>query len=163
MSTEQAMIGERAELLAKVALTRRMNITVHPFADHRDRDLDLLCTIHENKVKGFLPFGVLVWGTSKELAQGGDVSSIARQKLKDQDTRYFLPVIILVFSMHNDAAFFSWLVQPDPLSEGKLRQFTRPIFRPFTTKHLDVIVKNVVEWYARRTSDVEHVEMETDR
>jgi hypothetical protein len=105
----------------------------------------------------------MVWGTTKELTHGGDVSPIARQKLKDQDARYFFPVIILVFSMHNDAAFFSWLVQPDPSSDGKLRHFTKPIFRPFTAKHLDMVVKNVVDWYAKKTGDIEHVEMENDR
>lgn len=163
MSVGQQIIGERAELLARVALTRRMNVAIHSFGDQGDGALDLICTIREDEVKGFLPFGVMVWGTAKELNHGGDVSSITRLKLKDHDTRYFLPVIILVFSMQNDAAYFSWLVQPDPSSEGKLRHFTKPIFRPFTAKQLDIVVKSIVDWYAKKTEEIEHVEMEPDR
>jgi len=87
MSSENAMVGERAELLAKVALTRRLNVTVHPFGDKADNTLDLVCTIRDDDVKGFLPFGVLVWGTARELAHGGDVSLIVPQKLKAQDNR----------------------------------------------------------------------------
>jgi hypothetical protein len=163
MNAEQEMIGERAELLARVALTRRMNVTVHPFDEGGAAALDLICTIRDDDLKGFLPFGVMVWGTAKVLAHGGDVSPIAQQKLKHRDTRYFFPVIILVFSMHNDAAFFSWLVQPDPSTDGKLRHFTNPVFRSFTTKQLDMIVKSVVNWYANRTEDIEHVEMESNQ
>jgi len=62
--------------------------------------------------------------------------------------------------MNNHAPFFFWLVQPD--GGGKLRHFTKPIFRPYTTRHLDMVVKSVVEWYTNRISDIEYVEMETD-
>jgi hypothetical protein len=148
MSAENAMASERAELLARVALTRRLNVSVHPFDEKSEAGIDLICTIRDDDVRGFLPFGVMVWGTTKPLAHGGDVSPIARQRLKGHDTTYFLPIIILVFSMEDDAAFFSWLVQPDP-EAGKLLLHPRPIFRPFTTKHLDTVVTTVVEWYRR--------------
>jgi hypothetical protein len=138
-----------------------MNVTVHPFDDKGSDALDLICTIRDDAVKGFLPFGVMVWGTDKELAHGGDVSPLARQKLKDVSSSYYMPVIILVFSMHDDAAFFSWLVKPDH-TDGKLRQFTKPIFRPFTAKHLDFVVSSVVNWYAKKMDDVEHQATETD-
>jgi hypothetical protein len=151
------MAQERAELLARVALTRRLNVRVHPFGDKDDVGVNLICTVYDDSVKGFLPFGVMVWGTTKPLAQGGDVSPIARQRLKSHVTTFFLPVIILAFSMHDDAGFFSWLVEPDP--EGrKLILHTRPIFRPFTTKHLDLVVKTVVEWYWRIGSELMEVE-----
>jgi hypothetical protein len=153
VTTEQNLIGKRAELLARVNLTRRMNVTVHPFDVGGADQLDLICTIRDDTVKGFLPFGVLVWGTAKELAHGGDVSPLVRQRLKAQDTKYFLPVIILVFSMHNDAGFFSWLAEPDR-QNGKLVLHTKPIFRPFTSKHLDTVVGDVVDWYQRMGSAI---------
>ena len=148
MSSESAMVGERAELLARVALTRRLNVDVHPFSDKGDIGIDLICTIRDETLKGFLPFGVVVWGTARPLTHGGEVSAIARQKLRTQDTAFFLPVIILVFSMHNDAAFFSWLAQPDPES-GKLILAEKPVFRPFTLKHLDWVIDRVVAWYRK--------------
>jgi hypothetical protein len=148
MSSESAMVGERAELLARVALTRRLNVDVHPFGDNGDTGIDLICTIRDDTMKGFLPFGVVVWGTARPLTHGGEVSAIARQKLKAQDTTFFLPVIILVFSMHNDAAFFSWLAEPDPES-GKLILADKPVFRPFTLKHLDWVIDRVVAWYRK--------------
>jgi hypothetical protein len=146
MSTESMMVGERAELLARVTLTRRLNVSVHPFDEGGEAGLDLICTVRDDNVKGFLPFGVMVWGTAKPLTHGGEVSPIARQRLKGHDTTYFLPVIILVFSMQDDAAYFSWLAEPDR-ETGKLIMHTKPVFRPFTTKHLDMVIGAVVGWY----------------
>jgi hypothetical protein len=160
MSTESVMVGERAELLARVALTRRLNVSVHSFGDNGNSGIDLICTVRDDSVKGFLPFGVMVWGTARPLTHGGEVSPIARQKLKSQDTTFFLPVMILVFSMHDDAAFFSWLVEPDP-EEGKLILHTRPVFSSFTIKHLDMVVRAVVGWYQKVGSAL--VEAEADR
>ena len=140
-----------------MALTRRLNVSVHPFGDKDGVGINLICTVQDDDVKGFLPFGVMVWGTPKPLAQGGDVLPIARQRLKGHVTTFFLPVIILVFSMHDDAGFFSWLVEPDP--EGrKLILHTKPNFRPFTTKHLELVVETVVEWYRRIGSVLMEVE-----
>jgi hypothetical protein len=157
MNAENAIVGERAKLLATVALTRRLNVSVHSFGDRGDVGIDLICTIRDDDVKGFLPFGVMVWGTPKPLAHGGDVSPIARQRLKGHVTTFFLPVIILVFSMHDDAGFFSWLVEPN--SDGrKLILHTKPIFRPFTTKHVDLVVDTVVEWYQKIGSVIMEVE-----
>jgi hypothetical protein len=84
----------------------------------------------------------------RPLTHGGEVSVIARQKLKTQDTMFFLPVVILVFSMQNDAAFFSWLAEPDPES-GKLILADKPVFRPFTLKHLDSMIDSIVTWYRK--------------
>jgi hypothetical protein len=146
--TESAIVGERAELLARVALTRRLNVDVHPFDEMHATGIDLVCTIRDETVNGFLPFGVLVWGTARPLTDGADVSAIARQKLKTQDRTFFLPVLILAFSMHNDAAFFAWLAEPDPKS-GKLILANKPVFRPFTLKQLDGVIDAVVAWYRK--------------
>ena len=63
MSGESALVSERAELLARVFLTRRMNVEVHDFDSKGERGIDLICTIRDEDVNGFLPFGVIVWGT----------------------------------------------------------------------------------------------------
>ncbi len=162
MSTESAMIGERAELLARVALTRRLNVDVHPFADKGETGIDLICTIRDETLKGFLAFGVVVWGTATPLTHGGEVAPIARQKRKFHETTFFLPVIILVFSMHNDAAYFSWLAQPDAES-GKLIVAEKPIFRPFTVKHLNSVIDSVVAWYRKVGAELIEVAAETEK
>src|SRR4051812_34675693 len=113
MNQENSMVEQRSELLARVFLTRRLNINVHPFGDKADEGIDFICTLNHDRVEGFLPFGVLVWGTAKELATEADATAFGRQKKKaiKQET-FFIPVIVLLFSMHNDEGYFSWLVEP---------------------------------------------------
>src|SRR5438105_4159880 len=90
------MIGRRSELLANVVLTRRLNIDVHSFGT-KDDGPDLLCTIRpdpEEEIHGFLPFGVFVWGTSKELASVQEATRFARsQRAKIRKEVFVMPVI----------------------------------------------------------------------
>ena len=77
---DKAMIEKRSELLARVALTRGLNVDVHPFADSPDTGIDLICTIRpdpDDEVHGFLPFAVIVWGTAKELATEDEATKSA--------------------------------------------------------------------------------------
>ena len=76
MSTQTDLADERALLLARVSLTRRLNVDVHPF-EGRDDGLDLICTVRDNRARGFLQFGVMVWGTAKERCQAAMAFAIA--------------------------------------------------------------------------------------
>src|SRR5215470_10069126 len=91
MSPQADMIGRRAELLARVVLTRRLNIDVFPLDTGGDMGLDYLCSIRDEKIPGFLPFGVLVWGTSDELNTSEDAAKHVRAKRKKlhKRNRYF--------------------------------------------------------------------------
>ena len=144
------MIGHRSELLARVVLTRRLNIDVVPFEEGGEMALDFLCTIRDGKVPGFLLFGVVVRGTATELHGPEDVAkhlSSFRKKLKSR-TRYFIPVIVLVFSMHKDEAFFSWLVEPCE-DTGQLVEVSDLEFKEFDLKELDRMTRRITNWYKR--------------
>jgi hypothetical protein len=149
MSTESALVGERSELLARVALTRRLNIDVLNFGAKSDQGIDMIGTIKDQEVQGFLPFGVVVWGTTGALETSAEADHFGRKKVKDlKDTSYFMPVIALLFSMQNDEAYFAWLVEPDTKS-GRLMNWARPHFKPFGQKQLDLMIRKIVNWYGR--------------
>lgn len=145
------MIERRSELLATVVLTRRLNIDVHPFGTQDDSP-DLICTIRpdpEEEVHGFLPFGVFVWGTSKELANEQEANRFARsQRAKIHKEPFLMPVIILLFSMKKDEAYFAWLVEPCEDS-AKLMRLPEPQFAAFDGKQLDRMISRIKKWYER--------------
>lgn len=143
-------IGHRSELLARVVLTRRLNIDVVPFNEGGEMGLDFLCTIRDEKVRGFLLFGVVVRGTAAELRTPEDVTkhvSSFRKKPKSR-TRYFIPVIALAFSMHKDEAFFAWLVEPCE-DTGQLVEVSDLEFKEFDLKELDRMTRRITNWYKR--------------
>jgi hypothetical protein len=155
-TTTLDMIGKRSELLANVVLTRRLNIDVHTFGTDHDSP-DLICTIHadpEEKVHGFLPFGVFVWGTAKELASEQEATRFARsQRAKIRKEAFLMPVIVLLFSMRKDEAYFAWLVEPCKDSP-KLMHLTDLDFTPFDGKQLDRMISRIKKWYQRMQTTI---------
>jgi hypothetical protein len=152
------MIGRRSELLARVVLTRRLNIDVHPFSDTADAGIDLICTIRpdpDDEVHGFLPFGVIVWGTAKELATADKATKYARsrRKARSPKTQYYMPVIVLLFSMQKDESYFSWLVKPGQDS-NKLLDLTELDFTLFDNRQFDKMVNTIKKWYRRLTTTI---------
>jgi hypothetical protein len=145
------MVGRRSELLATVVLTRRFNIDVHSFGA-KDDGPDLICTIRPDpgeKVHGFLPFGVVVWGTAKELASEQEATRFARsQQAKIRKEMFLLPLIVLLFSMKKDEAYFAWLVEPCKDSP-KLMHLTELDFTSFDAKQLDSMISKIKKWYER--------------
>lgn len=149
MSSEAKMVFQRAELLARVALTKRLNVDVHEFDGGRDTGIDLICTIRDEDIKGFLPFAVMVWGRSTEIVNEHDAATFARPKLKAiKDTTFYLPVIGLLFSMYRDEGYYCWIAKPDR-ETGKLARINDADFSPLTTKTLDSVIYQVVEWYKK--------------
>ena len=150
------MVGRRSELLANVVLTRRLNINVHSFGKSDDAP-DLICTIHpdpEEKIRGFLPFGVFVWGTAKELASEQEATRFARsQRAKIRKEAFLIPVIVLLFSMKKDEAYFAWLVEPCKDST-KLMHSTDLDFTLFDGKQLDRMISRIKKWYQRMQTTV---------
>jgi hypothetical protein len=152
------MVARRSKLLANVVLTRRLNVEVHPF-ESIDGSPDLICTIrpepHE-KISGFLPFGVFVWGTSNELATEQDATKFARPKpakfRKDTFT-FLMPVIVLLFSMKKDEAYCAWVMEPCK-DATKLIHWTSLDFTLFDVKHLDSLIFRIKKWYERMQTTI---------
>ena len=144
------MIGHRAELLAKLLLTRRMNVDVIRFDEGGEMGIDYLCSIRSEKVPGFMLFGVLVWGTSDDLSTEAAVVRHVRTRRKklDEHSRYFFPVIALLCSMRDDRAYYSWLAEPCE-ETGQLVHVVAPVFQEFDVKELDRVTKRVTKWYQK--------------
>ena len=155
MSQANQMVGHRSELLAQVALTRRLNIDVFNMDMGGEMGIDFLCSIRDPSLPAFLPFGVLVWGTSDPLDTPEDLAKQVRGRRKklDQRTRYFIPVIVLLFSMHNDREFYTWLVEPCEYST-QLMDVTDLDFKPFDTKQLDRVIRRITNLYKRLAADI---------
>ncbi len=155
MSQANQMVGQRSELLARVALTRRLNIDVFNMDAGGQMGIDFLCSIRDSALPGFLPFGVLVWGTSNPLDTSEDLAKqvLGRRKKLDKRTRYFIPVIVLLFSMHNDREFYTWLVEPCEDSTH-LVDVADLDFKPFDTKQLDRVIRRITKWYKRLAADI---------
>jgi hypothetical protein len=162
MSAATAVIGQRAELLAKLHLTRRLNIDVHRFDEGGRLALDFICTIRSKEVPGFLPFGVFVWGTTEDLATEEEAAAFGRTKWKQRDRwAYCMPVIALAYSMESDDGFFCWIVEPCK-DTGKLLNVSHLRFKPFGPKQLDRVIKRIVGWYRTMQSNIVTEAGETD-
>jgi hypothetical protein len=155
MTQADQMVGHRSELLARVALTRRLNIDVSSMDIGGAMGIDFLCSIRDPTLPGFLPFGVLVWGTSNPLDTSEDLAKQVRGRRKklDKRTRYFIPVIVLLFSMHNDREFYTWLVEPCEDSTH-LMDVADLDFKPFDTRQLDRVIRRITNWYRRLAADI---------
>jgi hypothetical protein len=152
------MIQKRSELLATVVLTRRLNIDVHPFSDPVDPGINVICTIRpdpDDKVQGFFPFAVIVWGTAKELTTEHEATRYARsrKRMHTDKAEFFMPVIVLLFSMQKDEGFFSWLVKPVKDS-NKLLHLGELDFTLFDSRQLDRMVDRIKKWYERMTAAI---------
>src|SRR5947209_4596644 len=99
--SENALIDHRSKLLATVALTRRLNIDVLPIGNKDEMGLDLMCSVRtgdNDRVKGFLPFGVIVQGTARELKTEEDAARHVRSNKSKifKRQRFYMPVIVLL-------------------------------------------------------------------
>ena len=154
----QNLVTRRSKLLAKVALTRRLNVDVHSF-DPAEGGPDLICTIRPDpneELNGFLPFGVFVWGTSNELASEQDAAKFARTrpaKFRKDTFTFLIPVIVLVFSMKKDEAFFAWVMEPCE-DEPRLSHRSSLEFALFDGKQLDILIRRIKGWYERMQSTI---------
>jgi hypothetical protein len=147
----------RAELLAKVILTRRSDIEVR----HPVRPWDLLVELLEGESHTGQVFAVEVGATLRPEGFGradenGEVAVRAewRHKLRVEverakDTPF--PVCFVGFAMTTDQGYFAWIRRPvrDGTSEGLVTELPEHLF-PFTNEVVDDIVTSVREWYRQR-------------
>ena len=59
-----------------------------------------------------------------------------------------MPVVALLFSMHNDEAYFAWLVEPSK-DTTKLLNAEVPTFKAFDGREFDRMINRIVKWYKR--------------
>jgi hypothetical protein len=155
--TENKYLVNRAETLAREFLTRRPEVIIHPF-DYND--LDFVVTLSPStslKIPGFSPFGVIVWGTNKSVSSKTAASSFATRQWKNEDDRsksshtYFLPVVVLLYSVKDDVGYYAWISEPQFSNDGppKLIPNEHLDCTLIMRNSLDNIVQKVAEWYTR--------------
>jgi hypothetical protein len=155
--TENKFIVSRAETLAREFLTRRPDVVIHPFDDN---DLHLVVTLSPSaslKIRGFSPFGVIVWGTDKSASSEKAASNFATRRWKSEGERsknshtYFLPVIALLYSVKEDFGYYAWISEPHFPTDGPPKLIPNEDLdcTVIMRNSLDNIVQKVAEWYTR--------------
>ncbi len=74
---------------------------------------------------------------------------------------FLLPVIVLLFSMKKDEAYFAWLVEPCNGS-AKLMHLAELDFTLFDAKQLDRMIAKIKKWYERLQTTILADPDETD-
>lgn len=142
-------VSVRAEILAKVFLTRRMDIRLSGFGEGDEAGLDLMASItgDDGRLKGF---GVQIEGTSHSLTDEREATSYCRtlsKRTPRQSTPYF-PTIMLVFSVRDDRGYFDWIAEPRVVGNTPKLDFHREhAMSKLEPELLDEIVGRVIAWY----------------
>ncbi len=157
--TRSTFIDSRAETLAREFLTRRADVSIHAFSD---AELDLVCTIYpatNSKAQGFMPFGIIVWGTDRPLPSEEIASRfvtkrwLERIRSSQAKPHFFIPVLALVFAVAEDVGYYSWISEPHTLDERpKLIANEGLDSVRIQRNSLDRIVLGLKDWYDRLAS-----------
>lgn len=145
--TQPWYIGERAEALARVYLTRRLDLLVK----HEDADygVDYLVEITKNNRPTKRIFGVQVKARIAPITEGAqdDRESFHFVSEKWMEEIPF-PLCLFVFTMENDEGFYRWVVEPIVTDAGpKLRLNAGKELSRLDSAALDRIVAQVDQWY----------------
>ena len=144
-------IHERARQLAIVHLTRAPELEVQPQED-KDYGIDLLVTLKRNGVPTGRLLGVqvkaLMTAPSEPLVMG---KKPLNGSLSKWSSDLPFPVCLFVFSMADDAGYFTWLNATD--SFERLSFTPLPVARklePLDQAALKKIIAQVAAWYDER-------------
>jgi hypothetical protein len=140
-------LAERVRALATVILTRRGDLTI--VDTKRDTGLDLHVSIDREDKSMRLTFGVLLRGlpTSVTIEQAN--RALAPTMAQFQGMRKFTyPVCLLVFTLREEQAFYSWLAEPIVTGGApKLVHHTKAQCVPLTDELLGQVIEQVIAWY----------------
>ncbi len=153
-ATTEAFINNRATMLANVFLTRKPTIQVNRLdVGH----VQLMVNDVPGEAKSVMSFGVILWGTGKKLANEEDATKYANSHWRggtdaahDDLPRFFMPILVLVFSVEEDLGYYAWAWEPslDSLSHSTtLRKPERLTCTKINNQSLDRILSKVGAWY----------------
>src|SRR5947209_19865728 len=135
-------VGQRAELLARLVLTRRKDVRVFPLGDESDVGLDFIA--HTTTPISGLPanpyFGVQVKGTANALDDERTANRLANQFVRDVPAKAFIlaPIVLMVFSMEDDRGYWGWVMEPfvERPNTPSLRRTSRVVMTQFSPESL---------------------------
>lgn len=153
-ATTEAFINNRATMLANVFLTRKPTTQVNRLdLGH----VQLLVNDLPPKTELVRSFGVILWGTGKKLANEEDATKFANSHwcggtdtAHDDLPHFFMPILVLVFSVEEDLGYYAWAWEPSfdsPPHSTTLRKPERLTCTKIHSDSLDKILSNVGAWY----------------
>jgi hypothetical protein len=146
-------VAHRAELLARVVLTRRKDIHILALGEKANVGIDLIA--HIMTPNPGLPanpyFGVQVEGTANALEDRKAVNRMASQVVRETTTRPFLlaPIILMIFSTEGDRGYWGWVM--DPIVNGgnspSLHRVARMEMVELSNESLDDLFSRGISWF----------------
>jgi hypothetical protein len=152
-------VGRRAELLARLVLTRRKGVTVIDTDATGDLGLDMIVQIAEPVAKsGVAPvFGVRVKGTLADLPDDASADKYVASHWREwrPPQAFLFPVVFLLFSMDGDKGYFGWVMRPDITDDTPtLTRANVPAMASIKHSALDVVLGRVYKWYGAMSKTV---------
>jgi hypothetical protein len=158
MALSQAFLGQRAESLAVMLLTRHRGIVIARSPVSLDSGFDLQVHITRSAKKTGRIFAVVVKARTRldglgRVVEGKCIklrADLARDLLKSgkrmSDLQF--PLLFICFSMDTDQAFFGWLRRPT--STGKLETSMPHLAAEWGDNTHKEVVREVEAWYKTR-------------
>jgi hypothetical protein len=151
--SETGYVGQRAELLAQLVLTRRKDVEVISVGEAFDTGIDLFVRIRHPVMNGqVLPmFGVQVKGTNEPVPNVQFANSYINAGLRHRQTKglFLFPLVLFLFTMDGDIGYYSWLMKPTVLAgNGPALARVESFEMAKIDKHsIDKMISHVIKWF----------------
>jgi hypothetical protein len=151
--TIAAFVGQRAELLAQVVLTRRKDVHILALGEKADVGIDLIAHTM-TPIPGLQAnpyFGVQIKGTAKPLDDKNAANRMANLVVRSTTANAFIlaPIILMIFSMEGDQGYWGWVMEPfvDGSNSPTLHRPVRMQMTEISSETLDDLVSRVISWF----------------
>ena len=138
-------VGQRAESLAVMYLTRRNDLIVSK--QQEDYDLDFLVTILKDGNYSGRLFGIEVKAkaSTPDLIQRNGAVEIKLNGASSSLTEFPFPVCLFFFTLENDCGYYQWILEPDieGQNNSKLLLNKSNKFKKLTNEEMSNIVSAV--------------------
>jgi hypothetical protein len=144
-------IGERAEMMAMLALTNVPGVAVRR-QNNEDSGVDLLVSVSADRPSRV--FGVQVRGATKVatyLAPNGFVKPELIENLKRNAADFPFPLCLFFFDMSDDSGYFGWLLAPG-MAPGELVLRDEVAVARISDETINAAINEVDRWYDNRAS-----------
>lgn len=157
MSTEQAWyIGQRAESLTILYLTRRDDLIVTP--QPSCYGLSFLVEISKSASRSGRIFGIQIEATvnNTKLFENDHKIFEIKQDLPSTDSISELPFPVCLFfwTLNNDEAYYKWILEPviETQNYPRLLFNQSQVFKRLNNEKIEKIVSTVNNWYDSRST-----------
>ena len=145
--TKEHFIADRVRALTTVFLTRRDDLTITETKQSTGLDLHIYIDREDKPMR--LGFGAMLRGVSSPMTAENANKALGPTMGQFQGMRKFTyPVCLLLFTMRDERAYFSWLAEPVLTDAGpKLVHHDKANCVDLTNEFLDQVIERIVNWY----------------